>query len=122
MKIVEVKDLCTIYKFSKNGYGDLSVGEKEIVKCLFLYGMSQSESMYTDATQTDAHAYLDIENEFVHRLMTKDFKTESYYFVINRYGQDEWFKIDHVKIGRTVLTDNQDNNVHVFLTKCAKMF
>lgn len=121
MKKVEVKDWCTIYKFSKNGYGDVSVGEKEEVKCLFLYGMSQSEAAYTDMTQTDAHAYLDIDNEFVRRLMTKDFKTEAYYFVINRYGQEEWFKIDKLKIGRTVLTDNKDNNVHVFLSKCAKL-
>lgn len=121
MKKVEVKDWCTIYKFSKNGYGDVSIGEKEEVKCLFLYGMSQSEAAYTDMTQTDAHAYLDIDNEFVRRLMTKDFKTEAYYFVINRYGQEEWFKIDKLKIGRTVLTDNKDNNVHVFLSKCAKL-
>ena len=121
MKKVEVKEPCTIYKFKKNGYGDLEIYEKHTVKCLFIFGQSRDDSNFQQLTSTDAHAYLDIDDPFVKSIMTQDMKKNSYYFVIDRYGREDWYKIERIKIGRTILTDNQDNNVHVFLSFSEKM-
>lgn len=121
MKKVEVKELCSIYKFGKNGYGDLDILEKHDVKCLFIFGQARDDSNFQQLANTDAHAYLDIDDPFVQSIMTKDMKKNSYYFVINRYGREDWYKIDRIKIGRTILTDNQDNNVHAFLSFSEKM-
>lgn len=121
MKKVEVKEPCTIYKFKKNGYGDLEIDEQHIVKCLFIFGQARDDTNFQQLATTDAHAYLDIDDSFVQSIMTKDMKKNTYYFVIERYGREDWYKIDRVKIGRTILTDNQDNNVHVFLSFSEKM-
>lgn len=121
MKKVEVKEPCKIYKFGKNGYGDLEASEEHTVKCLFIFGQARDDSNFQQLTNTDAHAYLDIDDPFVQSIMTKDMKKNSYYFVIERYGREDWYKIERIKIGRTILTDNQDNNVHVFLSFSEKM-
>ena len=121
MKKVEVKEPCIIYKFKKNGYGDLEIDEQHVVKCLFIFGQSRDDSNFQQLTSTDAHAYLDIDDPFVKSIMTQDMKKNSYYFVIDRYGREDWYKIERIKIGRTILTDNQDNNVHIFLSFSEKM-
>lgn len=121
MKKVEVKEKCTIYKFGKDGYGDLVLDEKHDTLCLFIFGQARDESNFEQLATTDAHAYLDIDDEFVRSIMTQDMKKNNYYFVIERYGREDWYKIERVKIGRTILTDNQDNNVHVFLSISEKM-
>ena len=121
MKKVEVKEPCTIYKFGKNGFGDLTITESFETKCLFIFGQARNESNYEEITTTDAHAYLDIDDKNIQSIMTKDMKKNSYYFVIERYGREDWYKIDRIKIGRTILTDNQDNNVHAFLSFSEKM-
>lgn len=121
MKKVEVKELCKIYKFKKDGFGDLVIDKQATVKCLFIFGQARDESNFQQLATTDAHAYLDIDNDFVKSIMTSDLKRNTYYFVINRYGRNDWYKIERVKIGRTVLTDNKDNNVHVFLSFSEKM-
>lgn len=121
MKKVEVKEPCKIYKFGRNGFGDLVPTESHDTKCLFIFGQSRDESNFEQTTMTDAHAYLDIDDKFVQSIMTKDMKKNSYYFVIERYGREDWYKIDRIKIGRTILTDNKDNNVHAFLSFSEKM-
>ena len=55
------------------------------------------------------------------QIQQKDMKKNLYYFVIERYGREDWYKIDRIKIGRTILTDNKDNNVHAFLSFSEKM-
>ena len=121
MKKVEVKEPCKIYKFGRNGFGDLVPTESHNTKCLFIFGQSRDESNFEQTTATDAHAYLDIDDKFVQSIMTKDMKKNLYYFVIERYGREDWYKIDRIKIGRTILTDNKDNNVHAFLSFSEKM-
>lgn len=121
MKKVEVKEPCKIYKFDRDGFGDLVHTESHNTKCLFIFGQSRDESNFEQTTMTDAHAYLDIDDKFVQSIMTKDMKKNSYYFVIERYGREDWYKIDRIKIGRTILTDNKDNNVHAFLSFSEKM-
>lgn len=121
MKKVEVKEPCRIYKFERDGFGDLVPTESHNTKCLFIFGQSRDESNFEQTTMTDAHAYLDIDDKFVQSIMTKDMKKNSYYFVIERYGREDWYKIDRIKIGRTILTDNKDNNVHAFLSFSEKM-
>ena len=124
MKKLTLKDPVKIYKFKQDGYGDLEPLEVYNGLCLFLYGMSESESNFQELKGTDAHAYLDIDDpgileniaglELVERI-------EGMYLVFNRYGANQWYKIERVKIGRTVLTDNVDNNIHIFLSKSVEM-
>lgn len=121
MKKVEVKEPCKLIKFGRNKFGDLVPTEIHNSKCLFIFGQSRDEGNFEQTTMTDAHAYLDIDDKFVQSIMTKDMKRNAYYFVIDRYGREDWYKIDRIKIGRTVLTDNKDNNVHAFLSFSEKM-
>ena len=116
MKKVEVKEPCTIYKFGKDGYGDFVAVEQHEVKCLFIFGQARDNNNLVETTTTDAHAYLDIDDSFVQSIMTKDMTKNTYYFVIDRYGRKDWYRIERIKIGRTILTDNADNNVHAFLS------
>ena len=44
-------------------------------------------------------------------------RLEVMYFLFNRYGQTLWYKITKASVGRTLLTDNQDNNVFLNLQK-----
>lgn len=116
MKKVECKEKCTIYKFGKDGYGDYTAIDKKEIKCLFIFGQARSEANFEEYATTDAHAYLDIDDPYVQSIMTKDMKKNSYFFVIERYGREDWYKIERIKIGRTILADNKDNNVHAFLS------
>ena len=115
MKGLTYKDNATIYSLKRDKYGDESIiADSADIKLLFLYNMSTNEANFVNNIMTSAHAYLDINEECIannkHRL-------EGMYIVMNRYGEDIWYKIERAVIGRTVLTDNVDNNVHVFLSK-----
>lgn len=119
MKGLTYKDPAVIYNLKRDVYGDETiVADSAEIKCLFLYSMSESETNFVGSIQTSAHAYLDIGNPFIQKNM---YRLEGMYLVFNRYGEDTWYKIERVVIGRTVLTDNKDNNVHAFLSKSAEM-
>ena len=119
MKGLTYKDPAIIYNLKRDAYGDETiVADSADIKCLFLYSMSAAERGFVEEINTDAHAYLDIDNPFIQKNM---FRLEGMYLVFNRYGEDSWYKIERVVIGRTVLTDNKDNNIHAFLSKSAAM-
>lgn len=114
---VEGKDICKIYTFTQDMYGDNSTYEVSEVKCLFRYGKSRSEANFAEEIGTDAHTYLDIDNPTTKKIMTSNLKKKSWYFVINRYGEDEWYRIERIIVGRDLLLKNEDNNCHAFLSR-----
>lgn len=119
MKGLVYQDRATIFRLNADEYGDFTIPvDVTEINVLFRHGMSSNHSDYTEPLGTDAHAYLDINNPFVARNMER---VEGMFFVINRYGEDVWYKIERCIVGRTLLTDNVDNNLHVFLTKSPKM-
>lgn len=114
---VEGKDVCTIYEMSQDMYGDNSVASATQVKCLFRYGKSSNEQGTAEVIGTDAHTYLDIDNPITKRIMTSNLRKKDWYFVINRYGEDEWYRIERIIVGRDLLLKNEDNNCHAFLSR-----
>lgn len=119
MKGLTYKDPAVIYNLKRDVYGDETiVADSADIKCLFLYSMSESHSGFVDDISTNAHAYLDIGNPFIQKNL---YRLEGMYLVFNRYGEDNWYRIERAVIGRTVLTDNMDNNIHVYLSKSAAM-
>lgn len=103
---------------TQNGYGDSVAFLIGKIDGLFLEGSSQSDINHVEALGTDAHIYLDVNNEIV---IENAFRLEGMYIVANLYGGKEaesWYKIARVKVGQRKLLDNAINNVHCFLTKC----
>lgn len=116
--LLDYKDDLLLIETAQDGYGDNSLAHVEEVKGLFLEGTSQSETNYTEMLSSDAHVYLDIENDFV---KNNAFRLEGMYLVANLYGGEEiesWYKISRCKVGQRKLLENDINNVHCFLTKC----
>lgn len=116
-KTLTYKDNVLLIDTTPDMYGDMAVSHMEHLRGLFVQGTSQSRSGYVDTISTDAHVYLDIENEFV---KANAFRLEGMYVVVNLFGGDEnqqWFKISSVKVGQRKLLGNEVNNVHCHLTK-----
>lgn len=119
MKGLEYKDNARIVRLTMDEYGDLSTIEDEAdIKVLFRFGMTSNQNDYVANLGTDAHVYLDINNPFIQRNLCR---LEGMYLIMDRYGEDIWYKIEKSVIGRTLLTDNVDNNVHCWLSKSAAL-
>ena len=119
MKKLTYKDPATIVRLESDEYGDPTiVKDQERILTLFFIGMTSNQNDYVNNLGTDAHTYLDIENDFVKRNL---WRLEGMYVIFNRYGEDQWYKIERTKIGRTALTDNVDNCVHAYLSLSAKL-
>lgn len=119
--LLEYKDDLTIYKMGQNGYGDFSIIEEIPVKGLFLQGTSNAFSNHVDNISTDAHVYLDIENEFIKQ---NAFRLEGFFLTCNTLGgedEESWYRISSVKVGQRKLLDNDINNVHCRLTKAESL-
>lgn len=115
MKKLTYKDPALLLSIKADAYGDYTIIQDRVsIKTLFFYGMSSDPSGNVDNIIADAHAYLDIEDDFVHRNMER---VEGMYLVFNRYGENVWYRISRAKVGRTGLTDNVDNCLEVFLNK-----
>lgn len=115
---LEYKDDLVLIQTAQDGWGDNIISHVEHLKGLFVQGNSQSESSYVEALGTDAHAYLDIENQFV---LENAFRLEGMYLICNIFGgieNESWYKIARTKVGQRKLLENEVNNIHVFLTKC----
>ena len=120
--LLEYKDPIILIETVQDEYGDNSIGHIERLNGLFRLGASQSEVNYVETLGTDAHVYLDIENEFV---KNNAFRLEGMYIVANLFGGKEnqaWYKISSVIVGQRKLLDNDINNVHCRLTKCSALF
>lgn len=119
--LLEYKDPVLLIETGQDGYGDNTVIHVEHLNSLFRLGASQSEANYVEGLSTDAHIYLDIENEFV---KANAFRLEGMYIVANLQGGREsqaWYKISRVVLGQRKLLENDLNNVHCWLTKCSAL-
>ena len=119
--LLEYKDPVLLIETGQDGYGDNTVIHVEHLNGLFRLGMSQAESNYVEGISTDAHVYLDIENPFV---KANAYRLEGMYVVANLQGGREsqaWYKISSCILGQRKLLDNDYNNIHCRLTKCAAL-
>lgn len=119
--LLEYKDPLILIETGQDGYGDNIVLHAEHINGLFRLGASQSETNYVEALGTDAHVYLDIENQFV-----KDnaYRLEGMYLIANLQGGREnqaWYKISRCVLGQRKLLENDLNNIHCWLTKCSAL-
>lgn len=119
MKKLDYKDLANIIRLESDEYGDLTiVKDQATIKTLYFIGMSSNQNDYVNNLGTDAHTYLDIENDFVKRNL---WRLEGMYIIFDRYGEKVWYKVERTKIGHTSLTDNVDNCCHAWLSLSAKL-
>lgn len=119
--LLEYKDPVLLIETAQDGYGDNYVSHIEHLNGLFRLGMSQAESGYVEGISTDAHIYLDIENPYV---KANAYRLEGLYIVANLQGGREsqaWYKISRCVLGQRKLLDNDYNNIHCWLTKCAPL-
>lgn len=120
-KLLNYKDDVLLIDTSPDDYGDMSIAHVEKLKGLFVQGTSQNRSGYVDTIGTDAHVYLDINNTFVQE---NAFRLEGMYLVANIFGGEQnqqWFKIERVKVGQRKLLGNEVNNCHCFLSKATPL-
>lgn len=119
MKKLTYKDPAIIVRLETDEYGDLTIVKDQAdIKTLFFIGMTSNQSDYVNNLGTDAHTYLDIENEYIQRNL---WRLEGMFVIFDRYGEKVWYKIERIKIGRTALTDNVDNCCHAFLSLSASL-
>lgn len=94
--------------------------EDSSIPCLFRFGLSNNANNYVDNIGTDAHCYVDLANDFIIR---NKHRLEGLYLSFTRYrGETLWYQISKVIIGRTLLTTNEDNCIHLFLKKAIPPF
>lgn len=118
-KLLDYKDPVLLVETGQNEWGDIAAVHTEQINGLFVQGTSQNQVGNVEAIGTDAHIYLDIENPFVQE---NAFRLEDMYILANPFGgrdKQSWYKISRCKVGQRKLLDNDINNVHCFLTKCA---
>lgn len=116
-RFLTYKDDLTIYETGQDGYGDFSILKEVPVKGLFLQGTSSSFQSDTESIATDAHVYLDIENDFIKQ---NAFRLEGLFIkcnTLNGLDNESWYRIVSAKIGQRKLLDNELNNVHCRLVK-----
>lgn len=114
-----MKDTCQLAKISTDGYGDREVEILTTIDCLFLQSSGNIHSGNVDLASSDAHVYLDIENE---EIKSRGYRLEGIYLLINPFGADNnesWYKISRVVVGQRKLLNNDVDNVHAFLQKVA---
>lgn len=116
-RFLTYKDDLTIYETGQDGYGDFSILKEIPVKGLFLQGTSSSFQSDTESIATDAHVYLDIENDFIKQ---NAFRLEGLFIkcnTLNGLDNESWYRIVSAKVGQRKLLDNELNNVHCRLVK-----
>jgi hypothetical protein len=116
-RFLTYKDDLTIYETGQDGYGDFSILKEVPVKGLFLQGTSSSFQSDTESIATDAHVYLDIENDFIKQ---NAFRLEGLFIkcnTLNGLDNESWYRIVSAKVGQRKLLDNELNNVHCRLVK-----
>ncbi len=116
-RFLTYKDDLTIYETGQDGYGDFSILKEVPVKGLFLQGTSSSFQSATESIATDAHVYLDIENDFIKQ---NAFRLEGLFIkcnTLNGLDNESWYRIVSAKVGQRKLLDNELNNVHCRLVK-----
>lgn len=114
------KDELTLVEVSHNGFGDKVSSVVTEIDGLFLLSSGTTRSGNVEALTSDAHAYLDIDNEVI---TSKGYRLEGMYLKANPFAfedNESWYKIVRVIVGQKKLLDNEVDNVHVFLQKVSK--
>lgn len=109
-------DECRIVKPRVDEYNRTYIeDEDDRIPCLFRFGLSENSNYYVENTGTDAHCYVDLGNDFIER---NEYHLEGMYLSFTRYGESTiWYQISKTIIGRTLITENEDNCIHLFLRK-----
>lgn len=115
-RLVKTPDTCFITALSKNGYGDVTVTGENEVACAFFDSFSQETGSNQELTQSDAYAYLEVDNAFIKSL---GYQLQGLYFKTNVFGIDRWYIITTVEVAQRKLLTNQVNNVLVNLQVAA---
>lgn len=116
-RLVKTPDTAYIASLSKDGYGDVSVSALNEVKCAFFDQFNQQQAANQELTQSDAYAYLDVNNAFIKGL---GYKLQGLYFKTNVFGNDQWYIITTVQVAQRKLLTNEVNNVLVNLQVVAE--
>lgn len=111
-RLVKTPDTAYIAIVSRNGYGDMSALEEHEIKCAFFSQFNRQLATNQELTQSDAYAYLDINNAFI---KGRGYKLQGMYFKTNVFGVDQWFAITSVEVAQRKLLTNEVNNVLVNL-------
>jgi hypothetical protein len=114
---VKTPDTAYIVTLARNGYGDADVSELHAIKCAFFQQFSQEQAANEEIIQSDAYAYLDIDNTFIKGL---GYQLQGFYFKINVFGAEQWYTITSVQVAQRKLLTNQVNNVLVNLQVVAE--
>lgn len=114
---IKTPDTGYIASLTINGFGDANVTALNEVECAFFQSFSQEQTENTELTQSDAYAYLDIDNSFIKGL---GYKLQGLYFKINPFGADQWYIITSVEVGQRKLLTNEVNNVLINLQVAAQ--
>lgn len=109
---VKTPDTAYIVALKKNGYGDASIKSENEIACAFFQSFTQEDGTNQEFTQSDAYAYLDVDNAFI---KSKAYQLQGMYFRINAFGKDQWYIITTVEVAQRKLLTNEVNNVQVRL-------
>lgn len=113
--MITLKDVVQLAETTSDGYGDKVVTVLTDVNALFLQSSGNSHSNNTEIVNSDAHVYLDIDNEV---LKDRGYRIEGMYIIANLFGADDaksWYRVSRVVVGQRKLLDNNVDNVHAFL-------
>jgi len=113
---VKTPDIAYITSLTKNGYGDVTITEENEIACAFFDSFSQEQDSNQELTQSDAYAYLDVNNAFIKGL---GYMLQGLYFKTNVFGIDHWYIITTVEVAQRKLLTNEVNNVLVNLQVAA---
>lgn len=109
---VKTPDTGYIASMTPDGYGDVTINNMTEVACAFFQSFNKQHDLNADYTQTNAYAYLDVDNAYIKSL---GYKLEGLYFMINSFGVDRWYSIENVNVAQRKLLTNEVNNVLVDL-------
>ena len=116
-RLIKTPDTAHIATLARNGYGDASVSELHEIKCAFFQQFSQEQSANEEVTQSDAYAYLDVNNSFIQDL---GYQLQGLYFKISKFGRERWYIITTVEVAERKLLSNEVNNVLINLQVAAE--
>lgn len=114
---VKTPDTAFIVALTKNGYGDATVNSLNEIKCAFFQQFNTDQATNQELTQSDAYAYLDIDNAFIKGL---GYQLQGLYFKTAPFGVDQWYIITTVEVAQRKLLTNEVNNVLINLQVAAK--
>lgn len=111
-RLVKTPDTAYIVALKHNGYGDASISSQSEIACAFFQSFNNLESANVELTQSDAYAYLDVNNSFIKNL---GYKLQGLYFKKEQFGTDQWYIITTVEVAQRKLLTNEVNNVLINL-------